>query len=256
MSSDLQPAAYHDYIRRGADEILSAIRRGPLDATVPDCPGWTLLELVDHLGGVHQWATSVIETGSPERDTTGIGAGDDPARWYENQVGRLLDVLTATDPKQPTWTMLPDYRFVDFWSRRQAHEVAMHAIDAARAIGLSAGYDAELAADGIEEVLGVMAPRMARRYEQVPDLRGPLLLDCTDVPPRWLLRPTATPPTDWQLDWQALDADDPLPDAAATRSDTAENLLLGLWKRRTDGVSRVSGDRAVVDAFFASRLTP
>lgn len=258
MNLALQQAAYHEHIRRGADELLSAIRTGPLDAEVSDCPGWTLRELVNHIGQVHQWARSVIETGSPERNTTGMEPDEDPVRWYEKQVDRLLSLLTSTDPKKPTWTLAPGYRFVDFWSRRQAHEVAMHAVDAARAVGRTATYDPELAADGIEEVLGVMVPRMARRTKRLPELPGPLLLQCTDRPTRWLLQPSPPPANieEWQLDWRPVADDEPVPDSLTVRSGTAEALLLALWKRRADDGPSVDGDQAVAEAFFASKLTP
>ena len=35
-------------------------------AVVPSCPGWTVTDLVDHVGGVHQWARHAIVDGNPE----------------------------------------------------------------------------------------------------------------------------------------------------------------------------------------------
>ena len=35
-------------------------------AGVPACPEWCVADLVEHLGGVHQWARHAIVEGTPE----------------------------------------------------------------------------------------------------------------------------------------------------------------------------------------------
>lgn len=263
-------ARYHQHIRRYADVLVTILRNGPPTAAVPACPGWTLLNLVDHLGRVHQWATEIVLTGTgPHHETTGLEHDNDPVTWYRARVERLLSALTDTDPTRACWTLAPHHRTAAFWSRRQAHELAMHQIDAAQAIEQPASYDAALAVDGLDEVLDVMAPRVARRTGISVEPRAALMLRCTDRPQRWVLRPplaptrsdpdrTTTPPlvTAGALDWEIVPSDHPDPEVAATIEAPAETLLLTLWNRPVPEQPRVSGDRTVADTFLGNQLTP
>jgi uncharacterized protein (TIGR03083 family) len=75
---------------------------------------------------------------------------------------------------------------VGFWQRRQAHETAMHRIDAEAAAGDVHPIDAELAADGIDEWLELVAHTP---WRQPPTGDGETLhFHCTDVTGEWLLR--------------------------------------------------------------------
>ena len=57
-----------------------------LDAPVAHCPGWTLRDLADHLGGVHQWAAHAVVAGTPDLEPE--PAGRSPAAladWYRRR---------------------------------------------------------------------------------------------------------------------------------------------------------------------------
>ena len=56
------------------------------------------------------------------------------------------------------WTWTPDHT-VGFWSRRMAHEVAVHRWDAQGAAGDPSPIERELAVDGIQEVFDLMPVR-------------------------------------------------------------------------------------------------
>ncbi|MBM7791100.1 maleylpyruvate isomerase family mycothiol-dependent enzyme [Tenggerimyces flavus] len=253
------PKTYQAVIRREADAFVAAYAHGDPEAHVKACPGWTLTQLVDHVGQVHQWARGIVLGEGPgDVVTTPAEDGEDLADWYERCVGDLLETLARTDPSKPCWTMQPENEVARFWSRRQALELVVHRVDAEVAVGGSVRIDGEVAADGIAEVLDLWLPRITRR-SGTPDLAAPVLLACTDRAERWLLRPPHTadvpmgPPT---ADGPVL-ADDVAKTAEATIEGTAAGLLMMLWKRQNVSVAGVSlsGEVEVAQSFLESRLT-
>jgi uncharacterized protein (TIGR03083 family) len=266
-------AEYQAYIRAGAAELRAAVRTASQDAPVPTCPGWTLGDLVLHLGSVHEWAALIVASGAtkpPDRPHPSVPAAEPLADWYDGRVRHLLDTLRDTDPDKACWTHQRDFRVSAYWSRRQAHELAAHLADADIALGRTPHYDAGLAADGIGEVLDVWLPLVARYMKRHPDLVAPLVLRCTDRSESWLLSPCpdaapkitgphlggAPPPDAAQHDAAQPDAllGEDRPVAEITGS--AADLLLALWKRVDLDQLTVEGDVAVARRFLASALTP
>lgn len=253
------PKAYQAVIRNEADAFVAAYVNGDPDAHVPLCPGWTLTDLVDHLGQVHQWAHGIVLGEGPREVVTGGPEdGEDVATWYEECVGDLLDTLATTDPARPCWTFQSDNEQARFWSRRQALELLVHRVDAEAAVGGSVRVDPDLAVDGVAEIFDVWLPRITRRHGP-PDLAAPLLIACTDRSERWLLHPSQgadqplPPPT---ADGPVL-TDQDAASAAATISGSGAGLLMVLWKRLNLSAAGVSlgGDLEVAEDFLRSRLT-
>ncbi|MEQ4204048.1 maleylpyruvate isomerase family mycothiol-dependent enzyme [Actinopolymorpha sp. B9G3] len=255
------PREYQAFIRTAAAELQAAVRVGPEDTPVPACPGWTLRDLVAHLGAVHEWAASIVASGAAERPERVAPAtpptGAELTEWYDQQVRLLLETLARTDPAQACWTHQRGYRVAAYWSRRQAHELAMHLVDAESALGRTPHYDAGLAVDGIGEVLDVWLPRVAAYTKRHPDLAGPLALRCTDRPELWLLAPC--PDTAPKITGPHLGGA-PQPGAGgpvvAEIRGGAVDLLLALWKRLDLDQLTVEGDADVARRFLASALTP
>jgi uncharacterized protein (TIGR03083 family) len=108
----------------------------------------------------------------------------------------------------------------------------MHLWDVRAAIGRTAAPDEAFAADGIDEVLTMFAPRMVR-------------LGRATVPDRAVA--FVSPGGRWQLG-------DGEP--AATVSGTGRDLLLLLWKRRPLGGLDVDGDHSAAVAVVEQTLTP
>jgi len=238
----LTAAEYLRHLRRDADDLIAALRKGPLDAPVPTCPEWTVRELAAHLGGVHEWVCRLITDGPNERQH-GTIAGE-VSDWYAERVDQLLRLLRGTDPDQPCWSPQDGNHRVAFWCRRQAHEVAMHRADARFALHEKPVYQAELAADGIGEVLDILIPRMSA-FKGPPPLTAPLRLRCTDGPQSWLLTPNPDGPPHATRD--------PATGAAVEVSGTASDLLFRLWKRPADVV--IDGDRNIAEQFLGAALT-
>ncbi|HEU4842430.1 MAG TPA: maleylpyruvate isomerase N-terminal domain-containing protein, partial [Ilumatobacteraceae bacterium] len=139
--ADLRPplpvAAYTAAIRTDTDLLASAAAEAGWAAPVPTCPGWTVRDLVRHLGGVHRWATGFVAESRAEKDDRtqeelvgGWPDDGDLGRWFLDGAERLATALDAASPDLRCWTFLraPSPRV--HWARRQAHETAIHRVDA------------------------------------------------------------------------------------------------------------------------------
>lgn len=134
-----------------------------LDAPVPTCPDWTVLDLVAHQGMVHRWAASQLRGAPidpPEPLEAEGRASADVLGWFDEGATDLLQAIVDAPDDLEALVFLehaPPARL--FWTRRQCHETTIHAVDAlgarlrrpARAdeTWISPG----VAVDGIDELL-------------------------------------------------------------------------------------------------------
>ena len=149
-------------IRASAARLADIVAAHDPDLRVPTCPDWSLRQLATHIGRVHRWAAETVTTRATERipfDSVPDGkypaAPADRAAWINAGAGRVIDAIMAAGDEQ-VWAfgrLAP----ASFWARRQAHETAMHRIDAELAVGYSVALDSDLAADGIDEWLGSLS---------------------------------------------------------------------------------------------------
>jgi len=251
----LSTGAYLEAIARASGEIAAAVRDGGRDAPVPSCPGWTVADLVVHLGNVQRWATAMVSTLAPDRiDRSAMNeepSADALLPWFETASAGLVDALAAADPSTPIWTFTPDHT-VRFWFRRQAQEAAVHRWDVDRALGRRAPIDAELATDGVAEWLNLTAVRAAAELAG----RGETVhLHCTDVGSMGTERSgsasTGTNVGEWLV---SLTPDGPTVDPIHAKGDvaargTASDLDLFLWGRVDADALEVFGDAGLLERF-------
>jgi uncharacterized protein (TIGR03083 family) len=255
------PTEYQGIIRRESEDLLAALATADPAAPVPACPEWTVRDLVDHLGRIHQWARlnacSGLDSTSPKHPTSGAAESEELASWYAGCVDELLKTLSTTDPAEPCWTFQPGNKVARFWSRRQSHELAMHRNDLQAAVGLGYRYEPAHAVDGIAEVLDVFLKR--RKVYGVPplDVPVPLLIECTDRPDRWLVAPVPGQPADHEAAGPVL-PDAAAGTAAATIRGPAAGLLLAMWKRQDVAAAglTIDGDAGPAEGFLTATLTP
>lgn len=220
-------------------------------AVVPTCPGWSAYDLAVHLGNVHAWAATIVETGRPaaeQHDEPDSRRPKAVAQWYAGKAEDLYQVLRQAGPDEPCWNFVFDEGRTSFWPRRQLHETTVHGVDLALAARRVPDVSRAVASDGIDEVLRVFLPRMHQRGHPA-SLNEPLSLRATDAEASWTVRPVQGRPPEVSA---RMTAHTDLVEGPAAA------LYTLLWKRSPASEASLSftGDRSRIDAFLSSRLTP
>jgi uncharacterized protein (TIGR03083 family) len=221
--------------------LLSA---GDLTEPVPGCPGWDLADLSGHLGGIYRFAATAIAEARGIDEPSGPRERADLLGWFDTGATQVQDALDVRDWRRPCWTMAPPAN-TGFWARRMCHETALHLWDAQQSQGTEGVIDAELAADGVQEVVAMFFPRQVRLQRILP-LTGTLEIHIQDAPAGDHLI-------------LAGDGAGPAPDESdAVLSGQAQALLLLLWKRVPFSTSEftLSGDQDTARRALATALTP
>jgi uncharacterized protein (TIGR03083 family) len=231
-------ADYFPVITTQARMLADAARAADLATAVPSCPEWDVAKLVRHTGTAHRWSSGVVRTREPlspksidleiPEDRRGL------PDWLEASAAGLVATLADTDPDAECWTWTDDHH-VRFWSRRMAHETAVHRWDGEGVAGAPEPFDGVLAVDGIDEHL-----------ENLPSILGPdgtvgtgetLHLHCTDIEGEWLLR----------LGPDGLEVRREHAKGDVALKGSASNLFLVVLGRVSPTTPEVFGDPAALD---------
>jgi uncharacterized protein (TIGR03083 family) len=242
--------------------LADAAERAGLDALVPACPGWRVRDLLKHVGYVHRWAAGYVreqharwvDRASEEEILAGGPRDDALAGWFRDGHATLVRALAAADPDLTCWTFLEAPSPLAFWARRQAHETAVHRVDAeqaaaaaagAEAAGAEAGDDAAFApgfaADGVDELIMGFLGRDAKRgsWDGPPGVLGFHAGDGTGATAHWRV---VSAPGQLAVAREAAPADCDVTGGAA-------GLYLLLWNRSDASGLQVSGDAGTLAAF-------
>ena len=223
--------------------LADAAARTDLDASVPTCPGWRVRDLVRHVGGVHRWAATYVAQSRSEPMDEGEEHAvmdtwpDDGAlvEWFREGHAILVRTLEGASPDLSCWSFLPAPSPLAFWTRRQAHETAIHRADAEGPGGTITPFPPAFAVDGIDELLMgfVTRPGGGLVSERVRTLH----VRCTDADGDRLVRIGP--------DGVVVSRESAASDCAVLGS--ASDLYLLLWNRRTLEGLEVRGDRTLLD---------
>jgi uncharacterized protein (TIGR03083 family) len=127
---------------------------------IPACPDWTMEGLVGHVGRGHRWAAEIIRrrlsAPIPMREVVVPADPDERSEWLMAGARMLADAVRVAGPEQPVWTWQKD-RSAGFWLRRMLHDEVVHRFDAERAVGIEGELAADLAADGVSDLLDIAA---------------------------------------------------------------------------------------------------
>jgi uncharacterized protein (TIGR03083 family) len=127
---------------------------------VPTCPGWSLQQLVEHVGRGHRWAADIVRRRMlepiPMPEVVVPADADERSAWLVAGARMLADAVRAAGPQQPVWTWQAD-RSAGFWLRRMLHDEVVHRFDAELALGMEGDLAADLAADGVSDLLDTAA---------------------------------------------------------------------------------------------------
>ncbi|WP_031512824.1 maleylpyruvate isomerase family mycothiol-dependent enzyme [Streptomyces sp. NRRL F-5123] len=231
---------YIAHLQREGELLADAAAAAGEDAPVPTCPGWTTGDLVRHTSTFHRWAARIVDEGPagpvPEDPMPAEPTGPALLPWFREGHGNLVRTLRAAGEGTECWTFLPAPSPLAFWARRQAHETAVHRVDAESARGreLSA-MDPAFAADGIDELLtGFHARARSRVRTGQPRV---LRVRPSDAEAAWTVRLTADAPPRTERS-----ADGP---ADCELSGPAQDLYLVLWNRLPLTAATLTGDTAL-----------
>ncbi|MFE9674031.1 maleylpyruvate isomerase family mycothiol-dependent enzyme [Streptomyces sp. NPDC006259] len=186
--------------QEGQSLAAAASGAGP-DAKVPTCPAWQVRDLLRHTGTVHRWATSYVAEGhtAPHQgDGLPDLDGGELLDWFRTGHRRLVDTLASAPADLDCWHFLPAASPLTFWARRQAHETAVHRVDAEAARGtapeaIAAELPPAFAADGIDELLRAFHARPTSRVRtEEPRVLRVRATDADDAV--WTVRLSAEPP--------------------------------------------------------------
>lgn len=229
------------------DRLADLLAAADPATEVPTCPGWTLQQLLRHVGRGHRWAAQMIASGAtevlnPREVVGGKPPGDGPApaaQWLRDGVTELLDAVAHAGPRAPVWTFTGPQP-AGWWVRRRLHEVTVHRADAAIALGAGFPIAPGLAADGVSEWLELLAARPAGDTAPLED-GTTLHLHATDdelgSDGEWMIRADGG-----RIEWEHGHGKGD----AAVRG-TAADLLLGVLRRipADDDRLQVLGDPQV-----------
>jgi uncharacterized protein (TIGR03083 family) len=162
----IEYATFVEHVRDDGQRLIGAAAGDPSTA-VPSCPGWTLADLVVHVAQVYEHKIACTELGrAPDPWPPEWPPERDPVEWLADAHARLLAMFDRSDATTPSATWWPPDQTVGFWARRMAHETAVHRFDAELANGATVPVNAELATDGVDEILSLM---LAGDWSEDPD---------------------------------------------------------------------------------------
>lgn len=251
VDTDFDAARYLDELEAEGQRILRLARTHGLAGEISMCPGWTMRELVSHLGFVYRWAATIVgearsaRPGPDEQATLHDPDPDDDqgvVDRLEQAFAQLVVTLRDAPPDLDCWTIWPvSTPSREFWIRRQVHETLVHRVDAECGAGIpdiGGGHlGAAIATDGVDEMVCGFAGRY--RHNLRSEAPRTMWLRATDTGRSW---------------WIALGPDEPAFGRGRPRAtvDTEVHgrggeLLLLLWNRRTAEGLDVRGDRRTLD---------
>lgn len=158
-------------VRREGEAILAAAGQG-LDVAVPTCGDWRMPDLLKHIGSVYHRAATIVGTRATDSVAWREPSPDieDPVAYFRDSLDDLVQALSEAEPDSPAWNWAGEPPVAAFWARRMTHESTVHRYDAQRAHGVAQPIDADLAHDGLDELVDLILPRIIKRDSpQLPE---------------------------------------------------------------------------------------
>jgi uncharacterized protein (TIGR03083 family) len=207
-------------------------------------------QLFRHVGRGNRWSAQIIaEQRNAPLDTRDVREGKPPddtdgaIAWLNDGARLIIDSVDKVGAQTRVWTFRGP-RPAGWWVRRRLHEVLVHRLDAALAVGDDVDLTPELAADAISEWIELMASdkRPTPTLERGQTMHLHATDDGLGPTGEWTISSDAHG-VSWTHDHRKGDV--------ALRAPT-KDLLLAITRRRTaaDLGIEVFGDVAVWDGWL------
>jgi len=213
-----------------------------LTAQVPNCPQWTVDDLVRHVAMVYLHKVTCMRTGAlPEPWPPAELEKDGSLALLDRGYAELTAEFDGRKPDEATPTWYEPDQTVGFWVRRMAQETVIHRADAEQALGEPvSAIDDEIALDGIDEILQCFLAWPSTVWpeefaESLPKTEEAVLVHAGDH--GWLVR--ASP--------DRITVTDAGPGAAASVSGDPALMLLWLWRRGGEDRIVRAGELAAIE---------
>ena len=241
-------AALSEQNRLFTETVFSAEPETP----IPTCPGWTMRQLVRHVGRAHRWAAAIISTRAdvtldPRTVPRPPDDADGARAWLLACPQVLFEAVADAGGTEATVATFDGPRPAWWWIRRLLHESTVHRADAVIAVDEQYELAPEMAADGIDEWLGRLAQRPWTGGPPIGDGKAVTLI-ASDVDLSWSILGRGN-----RLQFRR-NSTDLLEGVQLTGK--ATDLFLALFRRRDvkEARCRVEGDPNSWETFLA--LTP
>jgi len=162
VSGFLDHERYYGELEAETAALAAAVGSADLAAPVPTCPQWSLLDLAWHVGRGQRWAALIVERRA-ERPVPMDEVGPRPpaasielSAWLLAGARRLADAVRAAGPDRTVWTWSRDHT-AGFWLRKLTHDTLIHRLDADLTMARDLVVAADLAADGISDLLATIS---------------------------------------------------------------------------------------------------
>lgn len=235
----MESARLLDALAKDFARLREVATTADLARPVPSCPGWTIADLVRHVGEVYLHKVECMRLGShPEPwPPAGISA-EEPVALLDRSYAALSAEFSSRAPGDAAFTWYGPDQTVGFWIRRMAQETVIHRVDAETSAGVElTDIPDDLALDGIDEFLVAFVEYGSKTW---PDEYGDVLATTDGRSVRletagasWLVRPTPE-----AVEFRASDLDG----ASAVVSAKPPALLLWAWNRSGGETVTTSGD--------------
>ncbi len=237
--------SFVEAVRAEGTAAVAVLESEPdVDTPVPTCEHWTVEDLVVHLGAFCGFWTHVLceGTGRPLTPYPDRPEGAAMLPWLGELHGHLVGQLEATPETTEVWTWLASDHTARFVARRCAHELAVHRFDAQSAHGACEPIGAELAVDGIDEILGALLTARDRTGEGTGRT---LSLRCSDAPVHWSIMMDSN-----RIDVARAGPGDETPPGDLSVTGTASDLELTLYHRPALSPMEMTGDYSVLEEWY------
>ncbi len=240
-----QPAPDFAHLLRIEGARLGDVRPEHLDLPIPHLEGWTVHDVVGHVGWVAGYARQALEAAPDalptKADVPEPPPGPEVVDWFGDAFAQLLTTFDEADlaAPRPTWT---GPQKASWWLRRVANEVAVHRWDAEAAWSSPTPVAPRQARDAVDEVLDVFAPHRLQLSE-FDDAAATVHLHATDIDDgEWMIEISDT-----AISWSEGHGKG---DVAARGP--VSDLLLMMWGRIPPSRLEVFGDSSLLDRWQTS----